>query len=848
MRVDRAGLELVTKEYGEIVEMGKLLGLVHGAVESLAEVESLEAVGQGKGLETSTNAAVEERKVKLLLQAGSALVREEIRRVPAVRGLVKRARVAAAGVVVGLIREARRQAFGLEDNARLGVSNVVARLSEGHVVMARMHAEGDAPMTTTTIACVAQLDAVEDVLRVLREDARRVLRREVVRVVHTLDMEDGERGNETPVCVVRGVLKRSERFFLSACGYIRRLVASRIISPSSGLTLLRGNCGDEEQFECVRMPRESLSAHRECRALWEGVQRELLHVVAAVLGLRMADDGEHERDPFYDSIRRTNSVDHRPGLVFSVDDQVGGWDGGSDDGDGDDGGKRDDSLDTPNSLDNIQITTGELMRVVKGAIGDDLCSVRSSPALYQPVLTFVSDCCKYMDEVARVERIEEEERARHNGDTSSPTSLSSPSSPSMSFLGQALDRIQATAANLSRVALRNSLDSRAKSDARKEFLLSYLVDILRSDFVPSVYIECGHRTQELVACMGVSTGSVGVTYSVAQNTVELIKDMLDWSSMASVVAYDVIGVLENSLGKIAESLRAHVYAAGERAHQLEALRMARDPKISHLMAREPIATLVGGPEWFACRDAMDAALTDSFLTSAMASGFALGKHVIPDELFKYFTDRVLIDRSSLVLQGNSTTGMTCVVQMAAIGQAAERIANGMYEAVGAFSEKTRGKQAASFGEGTYDDLDQTIAGQPVKFIGLVDVANRYRAVSGLCTRTLRIEAMLTVAHAMQRLMLAPDARGKDDEEGDNPDAANLSAEVALVAPKLASMDDVLAHHLPLSLRQYIFGSLEAFLAKISEHVASRGDPETARRVLAVIEPVLRSLGGGECIR
>ena len=126
-------------------------------------------------------------------------------------------------------------------------------------------------MTTTTIACVAQLDAVEDVLRVLREDARRVLRRELVRVVHTLDMEDGERGNETPMCVVRGVLKRSERFFLSACGYIRRLVASRVMSPSSGLTLLRGNGGDEEQLECVRKPRESLSAYRECRALWEGV-------------------------------------------------------------------------------------------------------------------------------------------------------------------------------------------------------------------------------------------------------------------------------------------------------------------------------------------------------------------------------------------------------------------------------------------------------------------------------------------------------------------------------------------------------------------------------------------------
>ena len=368
-----------------------------------------------------------------------------------------------------------------------------------------------------------------------------------------------------------------------------------------------------------------------------------------------------------------------------------------------------------------------------------------------------------------------------------------------------------------------------------------MVDILRTDFVPSVYVLCGYRTQELVAGMAVSNHTVAGTYSVAHQTIALINEMLDWSSMAPVVAYDVIGVLENSLGKIAESLRSQVHATvGQRsdrpdqsdrsdhashASQPYALRMARDPKISHLMAQEPIATLVGGPEWFACRDA---AAVDSFLTSAMASGFALGKHVVSDELFKVFMDLIPVESESLLLQSNNAGAIKTVVSIAVIGQTAERIANGMYEAISAFSEKTRNTVSGPGGARPATTEAGNSSKNAPRFIGLVDVANRYRAVSGLCTRILRIEAMLTTVYAMQRLVLISGT-------GDEHEHADLERDVALLAPKLASMDDVLANHLPQSLRQYVFGSLQVFLERVAAAVK---DEERAGRALAVIMPVV----------
>ena len=67
------------------------------------------------------------------------------------------------------------------------------------------------------------------------------------------------------------------------------------------------------------------------------------------------------------------------------------------------------------------------------------------------------------------------------------------------------------------------------------------------------------------------------------------------------------------------------------------------------------------------------------------------------------------------------------------------------------------------------------------------------------------------------------------------DPAALEPDAPPLAPKLPPRDDVLANHLPQSLRQYVFGSLQVFLERVAAAVK---DEERAGRALAVIMPVV----------
>ena len=869
VRVEEEGLVRVTKEYAEMVEVRKMLAIIGEVVDALSEVEkevhaayevsSKVESGSGDG----RRGLPSWQHVKLLLKAGNRLAREEMRGIPAMRGLVERAQVVTRKMVELFVHEVQQQAFYGGADGRGPVSRQGAGDgSAGHVVSSLSSTHKDLEL----ISSVAQLGAVEDALEAIRDGARRALRSELIRVVHTVDMSDGQRGNETPLCVVQAVLRRSEAFFSATCSYVRRLLEEHVSAPSSGLTLIRGGKVGDRSFEQslpkVRMHAENTDVDkrkyamsslvlRECRALWEGVQRELLHVLAAVLGLSVqsknaVDDigRDDEQSVFLDSIRRTNSVDHQQGLVFSIDDQVGRQDAEYVD-------TEIRASDANRIAHESRYSAGDLERAVKGAIGEETCSVRTSPTLYLPVKSFVSTCCGQMDNIRDAER-------RRMGGTVSSSDPSSPASPSSMSL---LDRIHA---NFSRVTLQQTANSQRnvdRNDEPEEFLLSYLIDILRTDFIPSVYVECGQRSQAVVTGMAGSTrGHAVTTYVVAQHTVDLIKDMFDWCAKAPVIAYDLIGILENSLGKIAESLQSQACNVGaqggvdERSaramdtpsrdiERIQAIYMSRDPKLSHMMAQEPIATLVGGPEWFVCRDT---ATMDSFLTSAIASGFALGKQVVPDDLVKCFVDQMPIERSKLLLQNNNVAAIKSIISIAIIGQTAELIANGIYESVGTFSEKTHGRDRESRGG------RGAATGQGPKFIGLVDVANRFRAVSGLCTRALRLEAMLAIVFAMQPALIISmnnrDTMGANDTAVDEEMANILEAlegDMALVAPKLATMDEVLSHHLPISLRQYIFGTLQTFLEKTSSRIrgASNENAHAMARALAVVEPVIRALSG-----
>ena len=843
VRVEEEGLARVTTPYADMVAMRKMLAMIGEVVDALAEVES----GMDAAVEGNAKVGAKRREggppvpswhhVKLLLKAGNALAREEMRDIPAMKGLVDRSQAVAEKMVGLMVQKVRRQAF----NPRLeggmgGAGGAAEALTIGHMVPPSSTSMVDREL----VSCIARLGAVDDAVRAVQDGARVALRAELVRAVHALDMADGQRGNETPLRVVGELLRRSESFFASTCLYVKLLLEEPVSAPSSGLTLIR--CGKGNGVSLVA---SSASVVRECRVLWEGVQRELLHVLAAVLGVSVQSkslmndvDPDDERITFLDSIRRTNSVDHQDGLVFSIDDQVRGQE--TADVDGDEG-----ALWISRST--LEYSVIDLERAVKGAIGEDSCSVRTSPALYLPVKEFVLGCCGRLDELQAAER----QRVK---------ALASPSSPPSPSSMSILDRIQA---NFSRVTLRaghaqETVDSR---DGPEEFLLAYLVDILRTDFIPSVYVECGRRNEAVATGMaGSSHKHTVASYLVAQHTIDLIKDMFEWCEMAPVIMCDLIGILENSLGKIAESLRSQACSVGARAcgvgsvdgmdppdgdsHPLQAVQMARDPKISHAMAQEPIATLVGGPEWFVCRDTT--AAMDSFLTSAIASGFALGRQVLPDELVNCFVDIMPVERCSLLLLSKNAGAIKTVASIAVIGQTAERIANGMYESVAVFSERLHGRSKDHRG------TRAVMTGQGPKFVGLVDVANRFRAVAGLCTRTLRIEAMLTVTFAMRSLMDASvtkrdDSSGSSTTDGGKIDVAHdIERDVALVTPKLATMDEVLSNHLPLALRQYIFGSLQTFVGKAVAKMEGTDDEHLALAVGALIEgiePVTRGVGG-----
>lgn len=839
VRVEEEGLARVTTEYADMVEMRKMLAMIGEVVDALAEVEGGIDAAVEEGAEVGVERGGVEappvpswHHVKLLLKAGNVLARGEMRDIPAMKGLVDRAQAMAEKVVGLLVREVRRQAFHVGPDG--GAGDVTDALRVGHVLPFGSSSMIDREL----VSCIARLGAVDDAVRAVQDGARQVLRAELVRAVHALDMADGQRGNETPLGVVGEMLRHADAFFTSACMYVRLLLEEPVSAPSSGLTLIRGRMGTGGT-----VVGSSPSVVRECRVLWEGVQRELLHVLAAALGVSVQSkssmidfDPEDERITFLDSIRRTNSVDHQEGLVFSIDDQVRGQE--SADLDGDEG--------APAWLrgSTQDYSVIDLERAVKGAIGEDSCSVRTSPSLYLPVRAFVLGCCGRLDELQAAERQRLQERA-------SPSSPPSPSSMSI------LDRIQA---NFSKVTLRggHAQETGDRGDGQDEFLLAYLVDILRTDFIPSVYTECSHRN-EVVATWraGSSHKHAAASYLVAQHTIDLIKDVFEWCEKAPVIMCDLIGIVENSLGKIAESLRSQACSVGARAgamdpsggeaHPLQAVRMARDPKISHMMAQEPIATLVGGPEWFVCRDTT--ATMDSFLTSAIASSFALGRQVLPDELVKCFVSLMPVEQSSLILLSNSAGAIKSVASIAAVGQTAELIANGIYESVGVFSERMHGRSKENRGSRT------TVTGQSPKFVGLIDVANRFRAVAGLCARTLRIEAMLTVAFAMTSLLDTPDINPDDRPEtpattpGGRRDVPRaIERDVALVAPKLATMDEVLSNHLPLSLRQYIFGSLQTFVGKAAAQMGEGADDDRAQAVGVLfegIDPVTRVGGNGK---
>jgi hypothetical protein len=809
--VDSEALLRATREYAESAEAVKLIEQVCSVRDGLERVRQMsvalkttddddDALDGADGsrstgsMNTSNNMNTTrgiraDEAVRLLLRLGNALAREEVRGIPAMKGATKSLQEEAGLILEYIIRDSEKRVFA---SARTRQASVYGQ--DGHVLSANIE-------STSLASPIAQLGGVDVSLERIRTRARLELRGSMVELLgRSADGASGPvvgrgRGGDgvalsserrTLETVIGSLLKLSEEFLKGVGAYIRRLLRQRISAPSSGLLLIRGARREEDR--CC-----NASAKRECSILWDGIQRELLRVLAAAMGLRAPPEGGLGGggcdEQFLESIKRTHSVDRQGGLVFSVDDQIGSS-GPSHGHEAGDPHKRD--------VRGPKCTGIDLERAVHSAIGKGSCTVYSAPAIYTQIKSFVSSCRKYLDEVD----------VDLDGDAADRSEVQT--SPSI------FDRIQA---NLGKISLskssihgRNEELSTKTRDIERDFLLTYLVDILQTDFVPRVCLECGHRTQEIIASLVTSARMHTVSaHSVVENTVQLIHDLLEWSFQASVVAYDIVGVLENSLGKISDSLRSHACSIEGSKICVE---MATDPRVSHLMAQEPIALLLGGPDWFACRDTP---AIDSFLSSAIASGFAVGQNILPCELLECFTSIVPLDDARLILQSNNPKGIKSAVSLAVLGSTAERISSSIHDNIAALSKKVKNLGM--------DDANP-------KFVGLIDVAARYRAVSGLCTRILRTETLLVALYAIQNLLLR--------ESSDS---------IAVMATQLASMDELLAKHLPQRLREYIFSSLPRFCGEVAILLHRVLDVEVTKdladalaRDLSGIQQVIGALG------
>lgn len=841
LSVDTRNLLEAYHKHAVVSEMGKMMHQVQAMCQSLEQVDALDRDGDW-------NAAV-----KVLLEASNVLAREEIIAIPAVKGLVPKVQQRADALLMQILRHVEGQAFRgigaagfsgawhqthmsrrrrsrisrgsgffgsgsgtamrfikfhsiVEDLQALDGKLRHARSSsvpiEGHVL------ESGFGASTSSISCIAQLGGVSKALNSLRAISRQKIRDAIVQVLSQNMSSNGTASSTASTdkanIVLRQVLARCESIFKSVSKYIQHLIHARVSAPSAGLALL----SDWVDADAAYFNGQSgkFVADREIHVLWENMQHELLHVVAAVLGLSVPQNEVDWEGRFIDMywhnskdidavspsyVNRRKSTDtRRTALKYSLEEQLSEM-----------------SEEMVSKAKTEGFSLLELEHLVKNAIGEEHCVVSSAPCITNPIHTFVSKCGKILDEV-RKEKVEKQ-----------PKQGKSP-------------------------GLLHSLYPRtSQNDKRPEdhahILSSYIVEILRSDFVPSVYANCGHRTQELLSGLDniptytrVQDTKSASILPAAEATVELIRDMLQWSSLASIVAPNITGVLGNCLGKIVDSLESHANGVSE---DRLAFKLSQDVSLVHLMAQEPIATLVGGPEWFAGAksDAME-----SFLTSAITSAFAQGKTVLPKAMVDIFLHARPLSKASLILQQNSD--MKSIVSIALLGNSADYIADGIYETVGSFvqivspvknsGDKFRSSDVpSSLGNRQSDtSIDHELV------VGLLHIADRFRSISGMCARTLRIEAMLHMLYAMQDIF--------------NPSQKVFDERIAMMAPKLASMDEVLAGYLLPTRREFIFAPLPGFCMKLAIFQLIEMDKvdsstiSSVCRALTGVEPVLGSLG------
>lgn len=590
--------------------------------------------------------------------------------------------------------------------------------------------------------------------------------------------------------LVNAIFLRLGSVFRSLTLVVQTLCASRLHAPSAGLSILKDEESQSLENEIFFDSDPISVVMHECQGLWKMMQAECQHVISVVLGTSrnlpgeiLGDSVDISKKSWLTSLMKASSKalviadpeDLTPGQqVFSIKEQFVEEDKTGDVEDGNNG-----------------TTHYDIEHLIRGILGLEGCNLALAPSLYIPTVDLASSCVSTLNHI-----VTDRKGGPKNG-------------------------------TKNRRLLSGFNRQRNEKEQVEDLgpLHSYLMEILQMDFLPSIFVECQRQTKILVDGTDALKLQGHVQHNrgsnspailpVAEESVKMAQNVLKWAAMIPAMSVDLIGVLENALGRVVESLQSKIKTIGGKSLAME---LSGNTNMIRIMAQEPIAKLLGGPEYF--DGGMNTGAMGSFLSSAILSNFSSGRVVLSDEIMSQCLSQMPIDKKALILQENSD--MKKLVLIASIGESADYISDNILAYANSLDFRS-------------DDIKDKRSPKDT-FAGLMHLSHRFRSITGFCIRCLRGEAMMHVLYAMQSIVHVSRYR------------ADFETKMSLMAPKLASMDELLAKYTSAQRRTYIFGTLSGFCMKLALQMLPQIENLDENSINAIcasfisIRPVLGTLG------
>ncbi|KAL4452048.1 hypothetical protein ABPG75_007710 [Micractinium tetrahymenae] len=382
-------------------------------------------------------------------------------------------------------------------------------------------------------------------------------------------------------------------------------------------------------------------------------------------------------------------------------------------------------------------------------------------------------------------------------------------------------------------------------------------------------------------------------------TERMVEELLGWAALVPPFATHLTGVVENVLGRVVDAFEAHVALTVGRG---AAGRWAEFVPMAQLMAKEPAAALLGSPVAFFVGRNTEA--MESFVSSAIAAGFGANDEQVEVEILqKLFQERPI--PAHTLLSGTGDVGR--LVSLAALSDSLDYVAEvvhrctagpgsssatggrgGQQEGSGAGGGSAggapgvalgrRSERLSSDGSGASTPLAAEASQQSAPAAaalavaqgptwqqqlgsrlrawrkaggeagslteGLAHLADRYRALAGMCVRALRLDLLLLTLHHMQQLPRSSYVCASEEE------AREVDECVAALARLVGRLEEGLEPYLPPHKRAYCFGCLAPAAARFAiwllpdiPQLNQRGVQRMCR-MLASLQPALAGAAAG----